>query len=182
MQLVGEEKRIQALFSDVRLADEQTTPSFVGVWSRAQAKTIRKPRAFSLSFVAAIAVLVCAFVSLVWWSTHRAGNRDVVATVPSGLVADPVKVGIENEAVNLPTPVPKSVSPGEGSRVFKLAARRAALVAANRKAMREAKTIASWRSPTAVLLDSQTDELLKSLPQLNQTVDELKSFLPSQPR
>ena len=34
--------------------------------------------------------------------------------------------------------------------------------------------------PTLSLLDSQSDELLKSLPQLNQTVDELKSFLPSQ--
>jgi len=64
---------------------------------------------------------------------------------------------------------------------LKLASRREALlVAANRRATREAKTIASWQSPTATLLDSQSDELLKSLPQLNQTVDELKSFLPSQ--
>jgi len=48
----------------VRLADEQTAPSFVGVWNRAQAKTIRTPRAFNLSFVAATALLVCALVSL----------------------------------------------------------------------------------------------------------------------
>jgi len=67
LELVGEEKRIQALFSEVRLADEQTAPSFVGVWNRAQAKTIRTPRAFNLSFVAATALLVCALVSLAWW-------------------------------------------------------------------------------------------------------------------
>jgi len=53
-------------------------------------------------------------------------------------------------------------------------------MAANRKAARDAKAIESWQSPTATLLDSSSDELLKSLPQLNQTVDELKSFLPVQ--
>jgi hypothetical protein len=36
MELVGEEKKIQALFSELRLADEQAAPSFAGVWNRAQ--------------------------------------------------------------------------------------------------------------------------------------------------
>ena len=56
------------------------------------------------------------------------------------------------------------------------------MVAANRKAMHDAKTIASWKSPTSTLLDSPSEGLLKSLPQMNQTVDEMKSFLPSQPK
>jgi len=56
------------------------------------------------------------------------------------------------------------------------------LVAAGEKTLRDAKTIASWQSPTATLLGSSSDELLKSLPQLNQTVDELKSFLRDQPQ
>jgi hypothetical protein len=55
------------------------------------------------------------------------------------------------------------------------------ILAANMKAAREAQTLASWQSPTAALLDSPSDELLKSLP-LNQTVDELKSFLPGSPK
>ena len=183
MELVGEEKRIQALFSEVRLADEQTTPSFAGVWNCAQSKMIRTQRAFNLSLVAAAALLVCALVSLAWWSKHWQQNPDVVATAPRGLATGPVKVGIKNEEVNLPKPVPKGDSHGAKSRALKLAARREALlVAANRRATVEVKTIASWQSPTATLLDSQSDELLKSLPQLNQTVDELKSFLPSQPK
>jgi hypothetical protein len=69
------------------------------------------------------------------------------------------------------------------SRALKLAARRqAVLVAASKKTLRDAKAIESWQSPTAALLDSSSDELLKSLPQLNQSVDELKSFLPNQPK
>src|SRR5256885_3761546 len=82
MELVGEKKRIQALFSEARLADEQTTPSFVGVWNRAQAKTIRRPRAFNLSFVAATALLVCALVSLAWWVNRAQRSESAVATVP----------------------------------------------------------------------------------------------------
>jgi hypothetical protein len=182
MELVGEEKRIQALFSEVRLADKQTTPSFAGVWNRAHSKTIRKQRAFNLSFGAATVLLVCAWASLVWWSKHWQQNLYVVATAPKELATGPVRVGIENE-VDSRVRVPKGDSPVARSRALKLAPRREALqVTAKRRATREAKTIASWRSPTATLLDSQSDELLKSVPQLNQTVDELKSFLPSQPK
>jgi hypothetical protein len=66
---------------------------------------------------------------------------------------------------------------------MKLVGRReVVLMTADRKALYDAKTVASWRSPTATLLDSQSDELLKSLPRLNQTVEELNSFLPSQPK
>ena len=182
MELVGEEKRIQALFSELRLADEQTTPSFARVWNRAQSKTIRTQRAFNLSFVAATALLVCALVSLAWWSKYWQRSPDLVATAPRG-PAIPVRVGLNNGEVNLPKSAPKGNRPGAKSRGLKLAVRRQALlVAANRRATRAAKTIASWQSPTATLLDSQSDELLKSLPQLNQTVDELKSFLPRQPK
>jgi hypothetical protein len=80
------------------------------------------------------------------------------------------------------TPVPRPHH-SERSRVLKLAARRqAVLIAANKKAARDAKAIENWQSPTAKLLDSSSDGLLKSLPQLNQTLNELKSFLPSQPK
>lgn len=190
MELVGEEKRIQALFSEVRLADEQTTPSFVGVWNRAQAKTIRPQRAFNLSFVAATALLVCALVSLAWWSRHWQSNPEVIANTPAVPATSPMKVGVdaikvggENREANSSPPVGRRVAFSSKSNAVKLAARRAALlVAANRKATHEAKAIASWKSPTATLLDSSSGELLKSLPQLNQTVDELKSFLPSQPK
>lgn len=183
MELVGDEKRIQALFSELKLADAYNTPSFAGVWNRAQSKTIRKQRAFSLSFVAATALLVCAFVSLAWWSKHWQRNPSVDATAPRAAATVPVRVRVEHEAVNLPKPVPKGDNPGTKSRLLKLAVRRAALLAAaNRRAGREAKTIASWQSPTATLLDSHSDELLKSVPQLNQTVYELKSFLPRQPK
>ena len=176
MELVGEEKRIQALFSEARLADEQTTPSFVGVWNRAQAKTTRTQRSFNLSFVAATALLVCALVSLAWWINRAQRSQNVViANVPSI-----TNGGFMPATGSAPAPVNQPRS-GDRPRALKLAARhRAIQLAASQNALRGAKAIESWQSPTATLLDSSSDELLKSLPQLNQTVDDLKSFLPSQ--
>ena len=182
MELVGEEKRIQALFSEVRFADEQTAPGFVGVWNRAQAKTVQPRRAFNLSFVAATALLVCALVSLAWWSSRSQQSRDaVIANVPS--ITPGARVNVVQPAKG---PEPKPVIQrrlSDKSRALKLAARREALlVAANKKAARDAKAIESWQSPTATLLNSPSDGLLKTLPQLNQTVDELRSFLPNRPK
>jgi hypothetical protein len=182
MELVGEEKRIQALFSELRLVDEQTSPSFVAVWNRAQSRTYRPQKAFNLAFVAATALLVCALVSLALWSRQWQRNPDALVNLPSVPTVVPTQVPMGISEVT-PTPAQKGVGVSAKSRALKLAARRQSLlVAANRKATHEAKTLASWESPTATLLDSPIDELLKSLPQLNQTVDELKSFLPSSPK
>ncbi len=180
MELIGEEKRIRALFSDVRFTDEQSVPSFAGVWNRSQAKTVRPSRALRLSFVAATALLVCALVSLAWWARPVQQNQKlVIANVP--WILTPITI-IQPED----NPEPVTVTQrrfSDKSRSLKLAERRrAVLVAAGKKILRDAKAIESWQSPTATLLSSPADELLKSLPQLNQTVDELKSFLPSQPK
>ena len=53
MELVGEEKKIQALFSELRLADEQAAPSFAGVWNRAQLRPRTRVSPLNVSFAAA---------------------------------------------------------------------------------------------------------------------------------
>jgi hypothetical protein len=181
MELVGEEKRIRELFSELRLADERTFPSFAATWSRAQSRTYRPQRAFNFSFVAATALLVCALVSLALWSRQWQRNSVALVSIPQVTTAPPADAVAVNQDVNPPIPVQGTSS--RKSRALKSAARRQSLLlAANRRAAYEAKAIASWQSPTAALLDSPSDELLKTLPQLNQTVDELKSFLPSSPK
>jgi hypothetical protein len=181
MELVGE-KRIQALFSELRLADEQTVPSFAEVWNRAQSRTYRPQRAFNLSFVAATALLVCALVSLALWSRQWQPKAGALVSVPPIPTVSPRQVAAVSE-VNPPAPGQKGVGTRSKPRALKLSSRRQGLLlAANRKAAHDVKAIASWQSPTVALLDSPSDELLKTLPQLNQTVDELKSFLPSSPK
>jgi hypothetical protein len=66
------------------------------------------------------------------------------------------------------------------NRVPRLVAPRPAQeIAANQQLTKEAKAIASWQSPTSDLLSSPSDGLFKSLPQLNENANELKSFLPN---
>jgi|SRR5712692_8087919 len=192
MELVGEEKKIQTLFSELRLADERTAPSFSATWNRAQARALRPRRAFNLSFVAATALLICALVSLAWWSRHwqRTQQPNVVAITASGVApdlkpSDVVPASKESAAPNRSEPK-KPVTAAhrfEGSarlRAERLAARQEAnLLAAAKK---QASAISSWQSPTATLLSSPNDDLLKSLPQLNESTNGLKSFLPNTPK
>src|SRR5258706_13746840 len=78
MELIGEEKRIRALFSEVRLADGQTAPSFAGVWNRAEKKTFRSTKALNLSLVMGTALFVWALGSIALWSKHLQQRQDPV--------------------------------------------------------------------------------------------------------
>jgi len=190
MELVGEEKKIRTLFSELRLADEQTAPSFSATWNRAQARALRPRRAFKLSFAAATALLICALVSLAWWSTRwqRTQQPNVIAVTPSGVVPDlkPSEVVPKESSApsgresKKPVTAERRFEVSPRLRAERLAARREAnLVAAAKK---QATAISSWQSPTATLLSSPNDDLLKSLPQLNESTKDLKSFLPNTPK
>jgi hypothetical protein len=153
------------------------------VWNRAQAKTYRPRKAFNLAFVGATALLVCALVSLGWWSTRWQMNPEMLVSVPSLRMVTPANLPIDLGKIESPGILVRPITFKHKSPVRKLnTLRDASLIAANRKAAQEAKAIASWKSPTATLLDSPSDGLLRSLPQMNQSVDEMKSFLPSQPK
>jgi len=192
MELVGEEKKIQTLFSELRLADNQTLPSFSATWSRAQARALRPRRAFNLSFAVATALLICALVSLAWWSTRwqHTQQPNVVAITPSGVVPDLKPSEVVPAGGEIPAPSgsePKK--PISAVHRFKVSARlRADRLAARQEAnllaaaKKQATAISSWRSPTATLLSSPNDDLLKSLPQLNESTNDLKSFLPNTPK
>lgn len=183
MELVGPEKRIQELFRELRLEDERITLPFVAAWNRAQSNSLRPNPAFKVSFAVAAVVLLCALLSLAWWS--RSWQRPEQADVLSAPVASKANSRPNPEAKN---PAPKQRASVESRnlvrinlRARKLAARRHAELLARNAAIREAAAVSSWQSPTITLLRSPADEVLTSLPQLSQTVNELKLFLPNTP-
>lgn len=181
MELVGDEKRIRALFSELKFADEQTAAGFTAVWHRAQSRSLKPRRAFNLSFAVATALLICAVATLaVWsWYSQPAAPAKAYATVsPTSDSFAPRTKEPSNVAVTFQTL--KHSHPPVKSRVTKLASRRQVLeVAANRQLVKDAKALESWQSPTAEFLSSPSDGLFKSLPQLNENANELKSFLPN---
>jgi hypothetical protein len=181
MASIGEEKEIRALFSELKLADEQSAPSFTTAWHRAQARSLRPQRAFNLSFAVATALLICALATLAVWSTWSqpaapASASAIVRAAADSFAPPPVKSSIIASA---PEPLQYSRPPVRNRLTKSVSQRHAQEIAVNEQLTKEAKAIASWQSPTSDLLSSPSDGLFKSLPQLNENANELKSFLPN---
>ena len=178
MELSGEEKKLQALFSELKTSDEETTPHFGATWNRAQIAP-RRIRLFNPAFVAATLLLVFGVVAFAVWSRHSHTTRapqTVIATA-----ANNTGTARGTEAVPSPeSPLPKSKNVLTVVRRNKVTSHRnAELAAANRQLEKDAKSIANWSSPTSSLLESSSDEIINSLPQFNQSTTQLKSFLTS---
>lgn len=191
MEIIGDDKKLRALFSETQSIDAQATPSFTSVWHRARARSLKPRRAFNLSLAAVATLLVLALGSLAVWSMHasRSNKRDeavankaMPGSVAPGEVKSPEKkidedVKTANNASQNPIalPVQKTFKP----RVRRsLAQTDRQMIASNGTTKVKETTIDNWQSPTAALLSSPTDELFKSLPQLNENANELRSSLP----
>jgi len=192
MESVGNEKKIQALFRELKLADEHLAPKFMKVWNRAQATSSGSPRVFKISFaLATAALLVITLSALVRWSRNGQPGDQVdrkVATESTPPGSMPGSTPAPHQATSA-TPPPtrhlRSVVAQSPVRVkfnqwtSKLAARRKADLEAKNAVIREAVSISSWQSPTATLMQSPADHVLTSLPQLDRSLNELKTFLPN---
>ncbi len=182
MELSGEEKKLQALFSELKTADEGTTPQFARVWNRAQVAP-RKTRLLNPAFVAATLLLVFGVVALAVWSRYSRvtpAPQPMIAHTPSSPAT--TTIAEAPPAATKETPGLKPNKTALASHRNRVATQRNAMLAvANRKLEKDAKTIANWTSPTSALLESPSDEIFGSLPELNQSATQLKSFLPSRP-
>jgi len=185
MEIIGDDKKLRALYSEAKRADEATMPSFTSVWHRAQARSLKPRRGLKLSFALVTALLVLTLGSLAVWSIYSPrGNQPHEALTPGSVaptvVNSPVKsqtdedVRTAEKAPQPPIETPVHRSPK--SRVRKPPAPPDSQLIAQ-SSVKET-TIDSWESPTAALLSSPTDGLFKSVPQLNENANEMKSFLP----
>ncbi len=181
MELSGEEKKLQALFSELKTADEETVPRFAHVWKRATPEA-RRAYVFNPAFVAAAALLVCAVISLAVWSRYRKQAEPAVVRVETPAPPN-ISLPIVSPSV-APVTAPANIPTKENTtaRRNRTTVRRNSIqLAANRKLTRDAKAITDWESPTSALLSSPSDALFSSLPQLNENANGLQSFLPSRP-
>ena len=179
MEIIGDDKKIRALFSEVRFADEQSASSFTSMWHRAESQALKPRRAFNLSFVTATALLVFALGSLAVWSKFSqpaTQANNVFGVIPAAASINRPQSNVANAGTTesqSPKPLVKSPAVRHASQKQSLT------LARNRQLADKAKQIASWTSPTASLLSSSSEDLYKSLPQLNENASDLKSFLPN---
>jgi hypothetical protein len=181
MASIGEEQEIRALFSELKLADKQTAPGFTAVWHRAQARSLQPRRAFNLSFAVATGLLICAMATLAIWSMRWQPATPATASASMSAEAGSFAPRLDKTSTAAGTSEPPQYSrPLVKNRVHRLVSpRQDQEIAVNQQLTKEAKAITSWQSPTSDLLSSPSDGLFKSLPQLNENANELKSFLPN---
>ena len=156
----------------------QAAPSFASVWHRAEGRSLQPRPVFRFALAAVTALLALTLGSLAVWSIYinRSNARYQVFAE--------LKATDEQITPEIRTSV-DDTTPGSDqkprrrpvtSRVNRSVMRNETLVAKNNDT--KPTTIESWQSPTAALLTSPADGLFKSLPQLNENANELKSFLP----
>ena len=181
MELSGEEKKLQALFSELKTADEETAPRFARVWNGATPGA-RRAFVFNPAFVAATALVVCAVISLAVWSRYRPQTEPAVVRVDKPAAPNTEKPSVSPTVAPVAIPATTPTKENTTARRNRTTVRRNSIqLAANRKLTRDAKAITDWESPTSALLSSSSDQLFSSLPQLNENANGLQSFLPNRP-
>ncbi|MCU1267504.1 MAG: hypothetical protein JWM21_3822 [Acidobacteria bacterium] len=185
MELVGNEKKILALFHELKLADERLAPEFSSVWNHARATSPSSSRVFKFSLAAATVLVVITLCSLVFWSRHSQldqSSNPAVAAIQSTFDPTPAPPATEPGTTKSGVAqAPNHVKSNRGTRRFTTLRHQADITASN-SAIRADVSISTWQSPTATLMQSPADDVLTSLPQLDRSLTELKIFLPNTPQ
>ena len=162
MELGGDEKRIQALFSELSFADQSRVPQFGHLWTRAQVSKetggIGRPVAVLVSLL-----VTAAACSLAVWTWYRSTETPIIAVqLPPAVAATYTTTPVKVEPVRIDTRRRKQIT------------RRRPV---DRSITTEAALLSSWQSPTQQFMASPTSVALGSFPSLNQSAKDLESFL-----
>ena len=158
MELRGDEKKIQALFSEQLLEDQNIAPRFERVWNGAQSATgVRSLNRLAVALASLL--IISAFASLAAWSNYKS----VPSLSPVAIVTEPA------------SPEPKQDILVSGPKRSKRPKRHRKV---EHNSLEQAALLSRWQSPTQIFMTSPTALVLNSLPQLDQSVNELKQFLP----
>jgi hypothetical protein len=170
MKVDGEEKRIRRLFSEMSSGDARLAPEFAGTLESAGA-VARSNRIDRLRTQAALAMACAALVVFAIMVARHArpqtvGPDEQMAAqswspeAPGTGNSNTLRAGVESGA-----PVKRVVK-----RVRHRRSPNDLTIAIER--------LLAWQSPTASLLKSPNDELLKSLPRLGESLEVVQSLSP----
>lgn len=166
MELGGDEKRIQALFSELSFADQSRVPQFGHLWTRAQVKkeigagSIRRPVAIFISLL--VTAVACSLAVWTWYRSSQSSPPNIVLQLPQSF-----------DAPDTPGPVKLQPESARPRRQRSITRRRQV----DRSIATKAVLLSSWQSPTQQFMASPTALALGALPPLTQSVQDLESFL-----
>jgi hypothetical protein len=194
MELNGEDKRIRALFCELKREEERTSPLFAKTWNIAEAEFHRtgfswlrfQPSSNLLRFATAILVVSLVLAATVLLPRYlrlprqpRQPKHDYAkqeaATGPRAISEEPPRSGKVPATRKSGKPTDRLVAIRRSVRVKKspvASAQPARLVNQIKQ-----NGLSHWQSPTAKLLRSAGDELLRFVPPMNESAEEMKKFL-----
>jgi hypothetical protein len=188
MELNGEDKRVRALFCEVKREEERTSPPFVKTWRIAEAEFHRtgfgrlRPQSSSrlLRFAMAILVVSLVLAGTVLLSKYLRFRpqpqpdyaRQAAATAPSATSEEPPQSGKTPANRKSGKPTDRLIAIRRSVRVKK-----SPVALAQRARPVKQDGLSQWQSPTAILLRSAGDELLRFVPQMNKSAEGMKKFL-----
>ena len=166
MEFSGDEKRIQALFSELSLENQTRTPRFENLWQRAEANApVRAPLVTRFVLVAIVFIVAMSLVAARSWLSFS--QTEHTANIPVQIIPTTSAPRVQQPEQLL------SVASKDLVRPRRLIHRQT-----ERTAIRQAEMLSNWQSPTNILLNSPAVSVLSSLPQLNQSAKDLEQFLP----
>lgn len=164
MEFSGDEKRIQALFSELSLENQTRTPRFEKLWLCAEANTpTPAPLVTRFVLVAIVVIIAISVVAARAWFNPSQSQQ--AANIPPQIIPTTSQPRVQHSELSIAS---KDV----------VHPRRFARRQTERAAINQAAMLSNWQSPTSVLLNSPTVSVLSSLPQLNQSARDLEQFLP----
>jgi hypothetical protein len=174
MELAGDEKRIQALFSELSREEAQAAPRFERLWREALlAERAPRFRKSLVPLVTAAATVIAAITVLfvVWTAEKSPAEQNVQNAAPQTIPSLPQAREPENSKPD--NKVAQRRTPSHSPRRRTLARRKQLKPALEQ----QAAMLANWKSPTEKFMTAPTQSVFSSLPQLNESVKDLQSFL-----
>jgi len=163
-----DEKTIRQLFLELRREDQRHEPQFGAMLTAARdTNKGSNTLAWSIKFATAAALCVLVVVTIRLWTTKPLEESPKLA--PSSLAA----VETKTEPVTNPTQSPKKQRHPTIRRQSRPSQFSSSLAI-------DIKSLSSWQSPTAALLQTPQDEILNKLPRLGESLRTIKQFSPDQ--
>jgi hypothetical protein len=186
MELNGEDKRIRALFCELKREEERTSPLFATTWNNAEAEFHRAGfRRLRFQYSAnrlrfATAILIVGLVVTATVLLPKFLRRQPKLDVAKQAAAAGLRANSEEPQPSGTVPTnSESGKPSERLSAIRRSVRVKKSPVAIAQPVRSLKEngLSQWQSPTATLLRSAGDELLRFVPPMNESAEEMKKFL-----
>jgi hypothetical protein len=165
MNLNGDEKRIQQLFREMNRDDELRTPAFSRVVQGANSRMAASSVGVSRRLALTLATLCVVLITLAILTLRHRAPVDQRSESPQPSLAEPGTPNVPSVPSVIATPRPRAIVAVKNIR--------------HRRPVNElaiAMKLSSWRSPTASLLKSSSDDKLMSLPTLGDSLRTLRFY------